>query len=180
MSVVAITAVGRDRPGIVAEFSGALYRLGCNLEDTTMTRLGSQFAMILLARLPDAGTAVALEEALRESAAQLGLSLAVRLLEEEERAPRESDGESYMLRVYGADHPGIVHAVTSLLAGEGLNITDLNTRVLPGSGGPVYVLLLEVDVPSEAAAERLRPELDRLRGELEVEISFSLLEREAL
>lgn len=180
MSFVAITAVGRDRPGIVSEFSGELYRLGCNLEETTMTGLRGEFAMLLLVRLPEGKLLAELEAAMRAAADRLGLSVVLRPLAPEEESVSETAGVSYILRVYGADRPGIVHAATRILAEHGLNITDLNTRVIPGEGGPVYVLLLEVDAPSEAAAEAVRPELERLRAELNVDLAFSPLEQEAL
>jgi glycine cleavage system transcriptional repressor len=182
MQFVAITAVGRDRPGIVAEVTGALFRLGCNLEETSMTRLRGEFAMLLLVRLPEGGSAEALEAAMRETGERMGLSVVVRPLAVDEAFPEPPDepGHGYILRVYGADRPGIVHAVTALLAERGGNVTDLNTRLLPGAGGPVYVLLLEVDLPSVEVAEGLRPELERLKGELRVEISLEELDEEAL
>ena len=34
-----VTALGKDRPGIVAGVTKVLYQLGCNLEDSAMTRL---------------------------------------------------------------------------------------------------------------------------------------------
>ena len=34
-----VTALGQDRPGIVAGVTEVLYKLGCNLEDSAMTRL---------------------------------------------------------------------------------------------------------------------------------------------
>jgi glycine cleavage system transcriptional repressor len=176
--LVAVTAVGTDRPGIVSRFTGTFYRLGCNLGETTMTRLRDQFAMLLLAELPDGVTLEDLQSQLGSTAAELGLSLVVRALPGPH--PSGSEGEGYILRLYGADKPGIVHAVTSALGNRGLNITDLNTRVIPGADGPVYVMLLEVDLPDAATAEALKPELERLRGDLGVEIGFEALEREAL
>jgi glycine cleavage system transcriptional repressor len=181
MFYVAVTAVGRDRPGIVAEFSGAVYRAGGNLEDATMTRLRSEFAMLLLVRLPDSSSQLLLESALQLVASNLGLSLVVRVLDSVEAEVAAAEpAQGYMLRLYGADRPGIVHAVTSLLAAHNLNITDLNTRVIPGSRGPVYVMMLEVDLPSPETAEAIRPELDRLSRELDVEIGLAPLEQEAL
>src|SRR3989442_15688483 len=47
-----LTAFGQDRPGIVAALAEGLYHLGCNIEDTCMTRLRDEFAMMLLVRLP--------------------------------------------------------------------------------------------------------------------------------
>ncbi|HEU4752350.1 MAG TPA: ACT domain-containing protein [Armatimonadota bacterium] len=179
MPLIAVTAVGQDRPGIVAEFSGALFRLGCNLEETTMTRLRDQFAMLLLVRLPDAASPEELDRALQAAGSRLGLSVGIRPLPGSP-AGDAPEASGYILRLYGADRPGIVHAATALLAERGFNITDLNTRVIPGAGGPVYVMLLEVDAPSAEAAEALRPELERLRRELGVDLSFSALEQEAL
>lgn len=177
MSFFAITAVGQDRPGIVSEFTGVLFRQGANLEDTTMTRLRDQFAMVLVVDVPDEEL-VALETALHVVATQLGLSVVVRPLAPE--TAEEEAGEQYLLRVYGADHPGIVHAVTAALAQRRYNITDLDTRIIPGSGGPVYVMLLEVQAPPGAELSELLPELQRLAGELGVELSCEPLESEAL
>lgn len=178
MSFVAITAVGQDRPGIVAEVTGVLFRQGCNLEDSTMTRLRDQFAMLLVVDVPE-DAYVALDTALQLVASRLGLSLIVRPLGLE-LAAVEAVGETYMLRVYGADRPGIVHAVTSELAQRGWNIADLNTRLLAGGNGPAYVLMLEVTAPGPDAASDLEPELVRLRETLGVEISLEQLDAEAL
>ena len=43
-----MTAFGKDRPGIVADVTELIYESGCNLEDSHMTRLSDEFAMILL------------------------------------------------------------------------------------------------------------------------------------
>ena len=61
--IVAVTVVGQDRPGIVADVTGALADLHGNLEDSTMTLLRGHFAMVLLVHT-GAGTA-AIEAALR-------------------------------------------------------------------------------------------------------------------
>lgn len=177
MAFVAITAVGQDRPGIVAEVTGVLYRQGANLEDSTMTRLRDQFAMLLVVDVPE-DAYLALETALQLVASRLGLSLVIRPLGPE--LVSEAVGDTYMLRVYGADRPGIVHAVTTELAQRGWNITDLNTRLLAGGSGPAYVLMLEVVAPGPDAAAELEPELARLRKQWGVEISLEELDPEAL
>ncbi len=60
----AVSAVGVDRPGIVAAVTGVLVEQGCNLEDTSMSILRGHFAMMLLVAGPDGLTAEALEAAL--------------------------------------------------------------------------------------------------------------------
>ena len=44
----AMSAIGRDRPGIVADLAELIYECDCNLEDSSMTVLGSEFAVLLL------------------------------------------------------------------------------------------------------------------------------------
>lgn len=72
-----ITVLGKDRPGIIAEVSGALYRAGANILDITQTVLqGEIFSMVLLADLAGASMGFAqLKEALDESAARLGVEI---------------------------------------------------------------------------------------------------------
>src|SRR4030095_915502 len=44
----ALSAIGRDRPGIVADLAELIYECDCNLADSRMTILGSEFAVLLL------------------------------------------------------------------------------------------------------------------------------------
>ena len=52
MTLHAITVLGHDRPGIIAETTGRLADLGLNLEDSTMTLLRGHFAMMLICAGP--------------------------------------------------------------------------------------------------------------------------------
>ena len=66
MSHYAVTAIGADRPGIVAAVTGVLMEHGCNLEDTSMTILRGHFAMMLVVAGPQTSSASDLEAALSE------------------------------------------------------------------------------------------------------------------
>ncbi|MPZ74517.1 MAG: ACT domain-containing protein, partial [Nitriliruptorales bacterium] len=71
---------------------------------------------------------------------------------------------------YGADRPGIVHAVASALAQRSINITDLTTRVLEGES-PVYAMLLEISLHPGTDPEELAADLRRAgAGGVEVSI----------
>ena len=54
MPEFAVTAIGRDRPGIVAAISGALLELEGNIEDSQMSILRGHFAVMLIVKLPEA------------------------------------------------------------------------------------------------------------------------------
>jgi glycine cleavage system transcriptional repressor len=147
---VVVTAVGADQPGIVAAVTGALLDHGANLEDTAMTRLGGHFAMVLVVEVPGREDADALERALVDATGALGLTITVRPIADAAAAPER--GEPWSVTVHGADQPGIVHRVTSVLAELGANIVDLSTRRITSDAGTGYVVLLEVLVESDPSA----------------------------
>lgn len=145
MNEFAVWALGADRPGIVAAVTGVLFQTGCNLKDCSMTVLSRHFAMMMLVEGPEGLSAPALELALREPEANFELTVAVRPLTE--GAMLSVDGEPYIVSVYGADHPGILHRIATVLADLSVNITDVNTRIIGGDEEPVYAMLLEIALP---------------------------------
>ena len=170
MPHVAVTAVGADRPGIVAAVTGVLVEHGCNLEDTSMTILRGHFAMMLVVDTPPGLAPAQLEEALGDPGAALDLVVTVRPIDESVAA--SPPGEAWTVSVYGADRPGIVHGVASTLAAAGVNIVDLTTRVIGDPAQPVYAMLLEVTVPPGVDPDRLGRELEALAAELQVDCSL--------
>lgn len=156
---VAVTAIGTDRPGIVATVTEVLFEHGGNLEDSRCAILGGHFAMVLIVELPADGDAAALERALTTAGAGLGVTTTVRPVEETARAHPE--GAPVIVSVYGADHPGIVAKVSRAIADRRGSITDLATRVIEGEQ-PIYVMILEVTLPTGLDAGRLEQELKAL------------------
>lgn len=159
---LAITVIGPDRTGIVADVAGALSGLGANLTDSTMTRLRGHFAMTLVCTGPGAA---AVEQALAPLSADGGLLATVREVQPETDAA--AAGVPYVVSVHGADRLGIVAAVTRVVADAGGNITDLTTRL----AGPLYVLVAEVDVPP-GKADELSARLAGVARELGVDVTL--------
>lgn len=170
MSELAITVIGRDRPGIVADVAEALAGLGANLTDSTMTRLRGHFAMTLACTGPEAAEA---EAALAPLTADGQLVVTVRAVGPE--VETTAAGEPYMLSVHGADRLGIVAAVTRVVAQGGGNITDLTTRL----SDSLYVLVAEVDLPPESADEVSR-RLAEVARALDVEVTLRRAETDVL
>jgi glycine cleavage system transcriptional repressor len=162
VSELAITVIGHDRPGIVADVAGALAGLGANLTDSTMTRLRGHFAMTLICTGPGAAE---VEQALLPFCTDGRLLATVREVRPE--AAAKPLGEPYVLSVHGADRLGIVAAVTRVVAGAGGNITDLTTRLSP----PLYLLVAEVDLPPSAADE-LSAALAEVAADLDVGVTL--------
>ncbi|SCL40090.1 glycine cleavage system transcriptional repressor [Micromonospora pallida] len=162
MNELAITVIGRDRPGIVADVAEVLSGLGANLTDSTMTRLRGHFAMTLVCVGP---TAAEVEAALTPLVAGGQLLASVRAVTPD--GTTAQPGEPYVMAVHGADRLGIVAATTRALADVGGNVTDLTTRLT----GDLYVVVAEVDLPP-GAADRLRERLARTAADLGVEVTL--------
>lgn len=183
---VAVTAIGADRPGIVAAVTRVLFEHDGNIEDSRMAMLGGHFAMMLVVSLPEGSDPATLERALGGPARELDLIVSVRPVAEAgagapgaEGPHAEAAGTPYVFSVYGADRPGIVYRVTDALASGGVNITDLATHVVEGET-PVYVMIIEGTVPSGADVQALERDLKARAGELGIDISMHPAEADTL
>ncbi len=146
MPQLAVAVLGPDRPGVIAALTEVLLADGGNLEDASMTILRGQFAMTLVVDVPRAAREV--EAALEDVAGALDLLVSVR-----ETAPDHADPPAaapYLLRVHGADRPGLLHRATALLAAHGANVTDLTTRLVGSPDAPDFVKVIAVDEPADA------------------------------
>lgn len=168
MPTLAVTAIGADRPGIVAAVSAALVERGCNLEDTSMSILRGQFAMVLIVDAPAGVTAADLEADLVRATAALQLVVSVRDVADVGGGAGGDQG-GWTVVVYGADHPGIVHGVSALLAELGVNIVDLTTRV---SADGIYSMVMEVALPPGLSPAELQQRLEGTAAELGVECNL--------
>ncbi|NUR52541.1 MAG: ACT domain-containing protein [Hamadaea sp.] len=171
MSELAVTVLGHDRPGIVADVTGVLATLGANLTDSTMTRLRGHFAMTLIC----AGelSAAEVEDALRPLTADGRLTVGVRDVGADEESP--AAGVPHLVHVHGADRLGIVAAVTRVLAEAGGNVTDLSTRLV----GPLYVLVAEVELAKDST-EEVAARLAEVSESLGVEVTLRRAEADLL
>ncbi len=176
---LAVSAIGRDRPGIVADISGVLLRHEVNVEDSQMTILRGHFAMMLVLAAPEDVDRNALAADLDSAATALELeALTLRDVGDLSASGPEP---SHMVTVYGVDHPGIVHAAATALAGRSVDITDLNTRLLEDDDGdPLYVLMMEVALPPGLTPDELEQELAGVGRAEGVEVTLRELEQDAL
>jgi glycine cleavage system transcriptional repressor len=172
MPSLAVTVIGHDRPGIIAEVTGVVADLGGNLEDSSMTLLRGHFAWMLVADVE--APAEELSARLAHLAAD---NLTVSVLPVGDDEPVSDDAGSYVLSVHGADRPGIVAAVTSALAAHGGNITDLSTRLARGG---LYLLVAEVTLPPDVDVVALGAQLAEAGKQLGVGVSLRPAESDVL
>jgi glycine cleavage system transcriptional repressor len=167
MPTLAVSAVGLDRPGIIAAVAERLAAHGANITDSRMAILRGHFAITLI-----------VEGAERDAlAADLeGLSTletwSVAEVAEAASAPRSEPNA--IVSVHGADHPGIVAAVTRVLADAGVNVCDLQTRL----ARDLYVMIMDVAVPP--GIDELDERLQAVAAEQDVAITLRPIDADVL
>ena len=169
-----MTAFGKDRIGFVADLSQVIYENGCNLEDSTMTGVADEFALILLfSGKEDGSLEDQLEKDCRRLEREKGISAFIRPVSSETAAPKKAFS-SHTLHVEGLDQAGIVFKVSRYLADNNINIANLNSRVgsSPESGAAIYTMEIQVEITHGAPLDNIEQGLAQIADELNVDISF--------
>ena len=151
-----ISALSKDRPGIVNELSMVIHDCGCNIENSRMMVLGGEFALILMVS-GHWGAITRLERQLPIVEKKLDLTI---LAKHTEPRAGAQDMVPYTVDVVAMDHPGIVHDVAEFISNRGINIEEMSTWTYPAAhtGTPMFSLNMIVSIPSEVHVGRLRDE----------------------
>ncbi len=167
MNNLIITAIGSDRPGIVSELSGIITTHGGNVEESRMSRLGSDFAIIMLVFVAD-DWQESLEVALK-SINDLTVSTKPTQIQE------IGDNKKYQLDLNGADNEGIVKVLSKYLAEKSINILEMETHIsqAPISGTPLFNLNASVSIPNDVEEKNIQFGLSQIAQKLGVEIELN-------
>ena len=172
--LLVITAIGEDRPGIVDELSHILFDADVNIEDSRMSILGGEFAIILLVSgKPEALAQIQNEQSKLEQALKLKL-----LIKATHARQPQQNTIPYTIKVVGMDNPGIVHRLSRFLSQHHINIDDLETESYPAphTGTPMFAVTMTVDIPGELSTSKLRDEFIELCDAQNLDAHFSPLE----
>ena len=154
MTRAVVATIGQDRPGIVDGIAAIVHDLNLSIEDSRMTVLGGEFA-VLMSVVGGTLPLQRLETKLGKLAEQMDLAFLFR------RTDRREDVEGripYTVSVTAMDHPGIVHRVANFFSSQNINIYNLDTVTerAPHTGTPIFSLVMEVEVPPETRIVELR------------------------
>ncbi len=162
-----ITAIGSDRPGIVSELSGIITTHGGNVEESRMSRLGSDFAIIMLVSV-----STDWEESLEVALQSINdLTISTKLTQIQEIG----DNKKYKIDLNGADNEGIVKVLSKYLAEKSINVLEMETHIshAPISGTPLFNLNASVSVPNDVEETVIQSDLSQIAQKLGVEIQLN-------
>ena len=169
MATFILTVLGDDRPGLVSALSAPVSAHGGSWERSELARLAGKFAGIAVVSVPDAAASALTADL--DALADQGLQVLV------ERSGDEPEPTSVTvtLDLLGADHPGIVAEISTILAARDVNIEELSTDVrdAPMSGGSLFEAHAVLSAPPSLSTDELRATLEELADELMVEIRLT-------
>ncbi len=172
-----LSALGPDRPGLVAEVTDYLAERGVNVEDSRMAVLGAEFGILVLVSGTEAELArVASDTAALEAKTKLGV------LVRRTKSPEDHRRAAVMPCVVSAealDHEGIVRAVAVEISRLGINIVSLETSAYnaPVTGSPLFRLEAHIDLPEGVSLAQFRRHLDEVAQRENLELDVRSLAR---
>ena len=169
---IVMTVIGRDRPGLVEAVAKEIADHGGNWLESRMCRLGGLFAGILRAEIDELRqTAVTAALARLESE---GLAVTVHT---DAPAPIQP-AQTTMLEIVGQDRPGIVRQISRALAGQGVNVEELETgcESAPMSGERLFRATAKLNIPPGCDLARLRTEMEKIAADLMVDVNIEELQ----
>lgn len=154
--LIVITAIGRDRAGVVHELTRAVLDCGGNIVESRMTALGAEFAMLLLVS-GNWATLTRLESDLDKVAESGNLTVTIRRTESR---PQLAGMLPYAVDVVCLDQPGIVHNIAGFFSDRKIDIAELSTRSYAAAhtGSPMFSVQLSINIPGDVPIAGLREE----------------------
>lgn len=173
-----ISAIGTDRPGIVNEISQIIIQNQGNIDDSRMTVLGGEFAIILLT----SGSAEALtiiEETLQQQAASLDLNIITKQTGNDSQAEDTIDSATgnhspYLVEVLAIDNPGIVYQLADFFSKQDINIQSMQTNryQAPHTGTQMFAIDMVIAIPQNIMINELRDDFLDLCEDMNLDASI--------
>jgi len=151
-----LSALGKDKPGIIDEIANTVLNSGCTIFDSRMAVLGGDFALLLQVG-GNWSNLAKLENQLEGLQERLGLTIISRRASEQEAT---GDRLPYGVDVVALDQPGIVHNLARFFSARQINIQEMVTSsyAAPYSGTQMFSVHMTVHVPASTHISTLREE----------------------
>ena len=173
-------ASGKDQPGIVAAITEVLFRKKCNLEDSSMMRLGSEFGVLLIFSSNKKISFNSQKELFSGVEKKWKLNIGLKPISAKEARFLPFKTKPFLVTVLGADQAGIVYKVTRQLGQHGFNVTDLTTHRTTSGKKPGYILFIEGEISKKENLIKIKRGLQSLQKKLKSKISIHPINQHTL
>ncbi len=172
MNKVILTVLGHDRPGIVAAVTAILFELNCNIENVSQTILQTEFSGSFIVTMPQNQCLEDLHERFLENLTPMGLHVHLEALQKKEEAFTAQPSEPFVVTTKGPDRLGLVAGISEVIAGYGVNITNLQAVFKGGDEPGDNIMIYEVDIPKNADQQAFHRDLREKAKSLTLDISI--------
>jgi len=165
--LIVLSAVGTDRAGVVNDLTRVILDCGGNIEESRMTALGSEFAMILLVS-GNWHALSKLESAIQKLTDKNDLTVSIK---KTEKRTGTDDRIPYLVDVVSIDQPGIVFNLSNFFASRSIEISEVATRryAAAHTGAPMFSLQMTVTLPARLHISQVRDEFLELCDQLNLD-----------
>jgi glycine cleavage system transcriptional repressor len=165
--LIVLSAIGTDRTGVVHDISKVILSCGGNIEESRMTMLGAEFAVLMLVS-GNWHTLNRLERGLEKLSGDDKLTFAIRKTGER---PTTNDRMPYAVDVVSLDQQGIVFGLANFFASRDIEIADVATRRYSAAhtGSAMFAVQMAVNVPSSVHIAQLREEFMEMSDRLNLD-----------
>ena len=138
MNRIIITAIGKDRPGLVNKITSIISNNNGNIENSKMIKIDDQFAIIINFSL--LGDTLNIES---ELDLIKKLSFFTKITGKSESLNKID--KNYLIK--GADDQGIIDTISNYFRDNEINITEINTFVesAPTTGSPLFNMEISIE-----------------------------------
>jgi glycine cleavage system transcriptional repressor len=174
MKRYALTAIGPDRPGMAAAVTEVLNRHKCSIGDSNMMTINSEFSITLIMTLPKGKRITTILKDFKELEKSDHITVNINGLPPDKGT--KSPLSDFMVTLHGKNRPGIIYRATKVLAGLGVNITNLESKAVSGKNSELYLLVIEAATPEGMELKKIEGKLKALAKTLKLKMEMKPIE----
>ncbi len=152
-----ISVLSKDRPGIIADVTGAIFKLDGDLADLNQSILCGYLTMILIATFDSKVTPEDIYAKLSHIKAEEKFEAIIKVMDAPiEIAKSNMPEKTYIVTAQGKNKSGLVYGISSFCYSHNINILDLSTTLEDN----IYTMILQLDLSNVESINAIRIHLD--------------------
>ncbi len=151
-----ISVMSKDRPGIIADVTGAIFELDGDLADLNQSILCGFLTMILIATFDKEVTSEDVIAKLSHIKAEDKFEAIIKVMDTPiEIAKTKMPEKTYIVTAQGKNKSGLVYGISSFCYSHNINILDLSTTL----EDDIYTMILQLDLSKVDSIKEVREHL---------------------